>query len=461
MFDPRRAGARVERLGVSAPDPQHELLDSGYLRNGPYDGEVQTRAVAQSAVAFLHKHFNDEALLDGAQSALSWYTSPLARRADARTPDRQPDSVGVTCPIIGIREDPMTAAVLTNDNRRYSPVEEGSARETHMAREEACVRQSEPEIIGDSAKLRHALQEVETVAPTSSTVVILGETGTGKDLVARTIHNLSQRRQHAFVKLNCAAIPLDLLESELFGHERGAFTGAIAQRIGRFELAHNGTLFLDEIGDIPPGLQPKLLRVLQEQEFERLGSTRTIHTSVRIIAATHRNLTQMVEDGKFRVDLYYRLNVFPITVPPLRDRLEDIPQLVRHFTRKYAQQLNRQIEVIPQDAMEVLMQYPWPGNIRELQNFIERAVILSRGSVLEPPLHELIRMKAEASAEPVTLRDAERAHILRILRKANGQLAGAAVLLGVPRSTLFYKMRRLGISLPRTRKAAKTAAAAS
>ena len=355
----------------------------------------------------------------------------------------------------------MTATMLTNDNHRFSPVDEGSARETFMAREEGCARQSETEIIGESSKLQHALQEVGIVAPTGSTVVILGETGTGKDLVAKTIHRLSQRRQHAFVKLNCAAIPLDLLESELFGHERGAFTGAIAQRIGRFELAHNGTLFLDEIGDIPPGLQPKLLRVLQEQEFERLGSTRTIHTNVRLIAATHRNLGQMVEDGKFRVDLYYRLNVFPITVPPLRERLEDIPHLVRHFTRKYAQQLNKQIEVVPPEAMEVLMQYSWPGNIRESQNFIERAVILSRGTVLDPPLHELMRMKAEASAEPVTLRDAERAHILRILRKANGQLAGAAVLLGLPRSTLFYKMRRLGISLPRTRKAVAKAAAAS
>jgi len=351
----------------------------------------------------------------------------------------------------------MMVPALTSRNHWFSTIEGGPARGTHLIETHAW--QSEPEIIGQSSRLQQVLREVEIVAPTRSTVIILGETGTGKDLVARTIHRLSQQHQHAFVRLNCAAIPLDLLESELFGHERGAFTGAIAQRMGRFELAHNGTLFLDEIGDIPPGLQPKLLRVLQEQEFERLGSTRTIHTNVRLIAATHRNLAQMVDDGRFRGDLYYRLSVFPITVPPLRERREDIPHLIRHFTSKYAQQLKKEIEVIPPHVTEVLMQHPWPGNVRELQNFIERAVILSRGPVLEPPLPELARMKAESTAEPVTLRDAERAHILRILGKANGQLSGAAVLLGVPRSTLFYKMRRLGISLPRKAKPANAAAA--
>jgi formate hydrogenlyase transcriptional activator len=313
--------------------------------------------------------------------------------------------------------------------------------------ERTCFRQGGPEIVGESRKLRDMIKQGEMVAPTNCTTLIQGETGTGKELVAVMIHSLSPRRNQAFVKVNCAAIPSGLLESELFGHERGAFTGAIAQRIGRFELADKGTVFLDEVGDIPPELQPKLLRVLQEQEFERLGSTHTIHADVRVIAATHRNLAQHVEEGRFRADLFYRLSVFPIVVPPLRERPEDIPRLIQHFTRRFAQQLNRKIDVIPSAAMEILVRYSWPGNIRELQNFVERAVILSHGAVLEPPLSEL-RFN-EVPDEPVTLEDAERAHILRTLRKTNGQLAGAAVLLGVPRSTLFYKIRRLGIGTPR------------
>jgi formate hydrogenlyase transcriptional activator len=317
------------------------------------------------------------------------------------------------------------------------------------------------EIVGDSPKLKRVLERVESVAPTDSTVLILGETGTGKELVARRIHNRSARRQQAFVTVNCAAIPLDLLESELFGHERGAFTGAIAQRIGRFEVADQGTLFMDEIGDIPLTLQPKLLRVLQEQEFERLGSSRTIRTNVRLIAATHRDLGQNVKEGKFRADLFYRFNVFPITTPPLRERPDDIPQLIRHFTRKYAERMNKRIEIIPCEAVDILMNYSWPGNIRELQNFIERAVILSCGSALSLPLDEIMRLKHECPTEPITLKDAERAHILRTLQKTNGQLTGAAVLLGVPRSTLFYRIRRLGISFPRTRIAQKAAKASS
>jgi len=286
------------------------------------------------------------------------------------------------------------------------------------------------------------------VAATNCTVIIQGDTGTGKELIAGFIHKRSPRRQQALIKVNCAAIPLGLLESELFGHERGAFTGAMAQRLGRFELADKGSLFLDEVGDIPMELQPKLLRVLQEQEFERLGGTRTIQTNVRLIAATHRNLAEMVEKGTFRQDLFYRLSVFPITVPALRDRPEDIPHLVWHYTNMYARQFNRQIESIPVAAMESMVNYSWPGNIRELQNFIERAVILSRGSVLEPPVSELIRLNHKEPTEPITLRDAERAHILRTLEKTNGQLAGAAVLLAIPRSTLFYRIRRLGIVLP-------------
>jgi formate hydrogenlyase transcriptional activator len=249
--------------------------------------------------------------------------------------------------------------------------------------------------------------------------------------------------------VNCASIPLDLLESELFGHERGAFTGAVAQRIGRLEVAHKGTLFLDEVGDIPLQLQPKLLRVLQEREFERLGSARTVHSDFRLIAATHRHLVQMIPEGTFRMDLFYRLSVFPIRVPPLRERAEDIPLLIQHYTKKYAQHLNKRIEIVPSEGMDILMQYSWPGNIRELHNIIERAVILSRGAVLDLRLTELASGRAEAPAEPVTLRDAERAHILRTLHKTNGQVAAAAALLGLPRTTLFYKMRRLGVSLDR------------
>jgi len=306
----------------------------------------------------------------------------------------------------------------------------------------------EQKIIAESRKLREVLSQAEMVAATDCTVLVQGDTGTGKELIAGLIHHHSPRRQHAHIRFNCAAIPLGLLESELFGHERGAFTGAMAQRLGRFELADKGSLFLDEVGDIPMELQPKLLRVLQEKEFERLGGTRTIQTNVRLIAATHRNLAQMVEEGKFRQDLFYRLNVFPITVPPLRDRPEDIPHLVWHYTRKYASQFNRQIETIPAAAMESMVSYSWPGNIRELQNFIERAVIVSRGSVLEPPVSELVRLNHKEPTEPITLRDAERAHILRTLEKTHGQLAGAAVLLAIPRSTLFYRIRRLGIVLP-------------
>jgi formate hydrogenlyase transcriptional activator len=280
-----------------------------------------------------------------------------------------------------------------------------------------------------------------------STVLILGETGTGKTRIAEIMHQLSPRRDHAFVKVNCAAIPLGLLESELFGHERGAFTGAIAQRMGRFELANKGTLLLDEIGDIPLELQPKLLRVLQEYEFERLGSTVTRHTDVRIIAATHRNLPQMVEQGRFRGDLFYRFNVFPITVPPLRKRREDIPLLVRHFVDVFADRLNKSIRTIPVEVMDHLLRYRWPGNVRELENFVERAVIISQGPALEAPL-ETLSPAEEDSQEPVTLREVERAHIARILRESNGAIGTAARRLDLPRSTLYSKIRRLGIGTP-------------
>jgi len=305
------------------------------------------------------------------------------------------------------------------------------------------------EIIGESAALKRILKQVETVAPTDSTVLIQGETGTGKELIARAIHHLSKRRERTFVKMNCAAIPTGLLESELFGHERGAFTGAIAQRVGRFELANGGTLFLDEIGDIPVELQSKLLRVLQEQEFERLGSTRTIRVDVRLVAATNRDLAQMAADRQFRSDLYYRLNVFPITAPPLRERPEDIPLLVRYFTQKYARRMNKRIETVPTDTMAALSLYHWPGNIRELENLIERSVILSRGPDLHVPLGELKAQPTAASNGATTLEAAEREHILRVLSETNwviGGSSGAAARLGMKRTTLQSKMRKLEIS---------------
>jgi formate hydrogenlyase transcriptional activator len=310
------------------------------------------------------------------------------------------------------------------------------------------------EIVGESPALRRILKQVEAVAPTDSSVLILGETGTGKELIARALHDLSPRRERTFVKLSCAAIPTSLLESELFGHEKGAFTGAIAQKVGRFELAHRGTLFLDEVGDIPPELQPKLLRALQEQEFERLGSTRTVRVDVRLVAATNRDLARMAADGRFRGDLYYRLNVFPVVLPPLRERREDIPMLARHFTQRFALRMGRRIETIPAAVMEALVRYPWPGNIREMQNIIERAVILSPGPALHIPPGDLKPRAAPAdlpAGAAVTLADAEREHILRTLRAAHWVLRGpngAAARLGMSRSTLQWKMKKLGISRP-------------
>jgi formate hydrogenlyase transcriptional activator len=298
------------------------------------------------------------------------------------------------------------------------------------------------------------LKEVEAVAPTDSTVLILGETGTGKELIARALHDLSPRRERTFVKLNCAAIPTGLLESELFGHEKGAFTGAITQKVGRFELAHQGTLFLDEVGDIPPELQPKLLRALQEQQFERLGSTRTIRVDVRLVAATNRDLARMVADRLFRNDLYYRLNVFPVVLPPLRERPEDIPMLARHFIQRFARRMGRRIDSIPTPVMDALVRYPWPGNVREMQNIIERAVILSSGPSLRIPLGDLQPAATEArvpAGEPVTLADAEREHILGVLRETGwvvGGPKGTAARLGMKRSTLQKKMKKLGISRP-------------
>ena len=307
-------------------------------------------------------------------------------------------------------------------------------------------------IIGNSPALESVLADVERVAATGSTVLVLGETGTGKELIARAIHNLSTRCGRPFIKLNCAAIPFDLLESELFGHEKGAFTGAIAQKIGRFDMADGGTLFLDEIGDIPLALQPKLLRVLQEQEFERLGSCRTHRVNVRLIAATHRDLNEMVRCNEFRSDLYYRLNVFPVLLPPLRERREDIPQLVSHFVEVFSRRMCKRIEQIPTRTLHALISYSWPGNVRELQNLIERAVILSDNGVLPNPLprsHEgaVTTVPAEGS-----LRDSERVLILKTLRAVGGMVGGprgAAARLGLKRTSLITKMKKLGIYRPR------------
>jgi formate hydrogenlyase transcriptional activator len=324
------------------------------------------------------------------------------------------------------------------------------------------------DIVGNSQALRGVLSEIEMVAPTDSTVLIYGETGTGKELIARALHHLSSRKSNAFVKLNCAAIPTGLLESELFGHERGAFTGAISQRVGRFEVAHRGSIFLDEVGEIPLELQPKLLRVLQEREFERLGSTRTLRTDARLIAATNRDLKALVEEQKFRSDLYYRLNVFPIRVPALRERREDIPLLVRHFVEQFSRRNDRAIHTIRSETMEALVRYEWPGNIRELQNVIERAVIISKGPVLNVVLPELessvvpkttpVEVKAPAKQANLddVLDETERAQILRALEASKGLIggaSGAAARLGLKRTTLQLRMEKLGIHVRLTRAA--------
>ena len=360
-------------------------------------------------------------------------------------------------------------AELTSANEALQRAQDHLSELTHKLAQENLYLEDEirsdanfREIIGKTPELRRVLKLVETVAPTDSSVLIYGETGTGKELIARAIHNLSSRRSRTFVRLNCAAIPAGLLESELFGHEKGAFTGAFAQRIGRLELANNGTLFLDEIGDLPPELQPKLLRVLQEREFERLGSTRTITTNVRLIAATNRDLSAMVQEGTFRSDLFFRLNVFPVDLPPLRERGEDIPLLVRHFAEEFSRRMNKSIETISPATMDALCHYPWPGNIRELQNVIERAVILSPGPALLVPLAEMQRghsspdpAREDASVKPARrqpvrsiLTDVDREEIIRALRETSGRVGGAdgaAARLGLKRTTFITRMKKLGI----------------
>ena len=405
----------VQLPGLSGLELQQELAKDEapmpiIFITGHGDIPMTVRAMKAGASEFLTKPFRDQDLLTAVAQAMhnGRQSAPCTHTPVAATPD---------------------AAECVRSDSRFS------------------------EIIGTSAALRRVLQAVETVAPTDATVLLLGETGTGKEVIARAIHKLSRRSAQAFVKLNCAAIPTGLLESELFGHEKGAFTGAIAQRIGRFELAHRGTIFLDEVGDIPLELQTKLLRVLQEREFERLGSSRTLRTDARLIAATNHNLSAMVEAQEFRADLFYRLHVFPICVPPLRERREDIPLLVRHFVAQCARQMHRTIDTIPSATMDALCRYPWPGNIRELQNCIERAVILSPGPVLQVPLDDL-RSGALPSPEPgqrQTLEETDRALILATLKETKWVLAGpkgAAVRLGLNRSTLAFRMKKLGIVRP-------------
>jgi DNA-binding NtrC family response regulator len=411
----------VQLPGLSGLDLQRELARDEVqipiiFITGHGDIPMTVRAMKAGAIEFLTKPCRDEDLLTAVEQAMS------------RSRQLQP------C--------------------KHKPADEAPDGEDELRNDI-----SFPEIIGHSAALRHVLTAVETVAPTDATVLLSGETGTGKELIARAIHTLSGRRASPFVTLNCAAIPTGLLESELFGHEKGAFTGAIGRRIGRFELAHRGTLLLDEVGDLPLELQPKLLRVLQERAFERLGSTRTVYTDARLIAATNTDLAQMVAEKHFRSDLYYRLNVFPIVMPPLRERREDIPLLVRYFVHKYARRLHKQIETIPPTAMTALTEYHWPGNIRELEHFIERSVILSRALELQPPLAELPHPMPSASAgarsanNSVTLRDAEREHILRTLEETRWVMsgsAGAAARLGLKRTTLQALVKRLGIDRPRS-----------
>jgi formate hydrogenlyase transcriptional activator len=459
---------QCEAVGVHLPDKESGSLRLFALdsRSGESPGEGSWLEESCSSEQICDVFRTRESIVDGRQGSSQLNGAargcgcavPLISRdhllgvleLERRERGFPPEDLAFVTRIAGL------VAIVVENTLAYGEIK---ALKQQLAGEKLCLEdeiRSErgfEEVIGRSAAIRAVLRQIETVAPTDSTVLICGETGTGKELVARAIHERSARSSNAFVKLNCAAIPTGLLESELFGHERGAFTGAIMQRIGRFELANHGTAFLDEIGEIPLELQPKLLRVLQEREFERLGSTRTLKTDARLIAATNRDLEECIKESAFRADLYYRLNVFPIYVPPLRERSEDIPLLVRHFVQHYARRMNRAIDTIPSETMEALVHYQWPGNIRELQNLLERSVILSKGPVLQVPLSGL---KSSNGASPDgtrrrTLKEAEREHILATL-KATGWLVsgprGAAARLGMNRSTLQFRMRKLGILRP-------------
>jgi PAS domain S-box-containing protein len=399
----------------------------GYSREDLLAGRLQWPDLTPPEYAALDELAHEEGLRFGACTP---FEKELIRKDGTRIPVLVATAV--------LKLSPFRWITFVQDLRERDRLES-------IEDEDVEVKEDFAEIVGGSAALRRVQRQVEVVAPTDANVLILGETGTGKELVARAIHRMSPRKNLPFVTLNCAAIPTGLLESELFGYERGAFTGALSQKIGRFEMAHRGTLFLDEVGDIPLDLQPKLLRALQEKAFERLGGTKTIPIDVRLVAATNRNLTQMMGDKLFRSDLYYRLRVFPITTPPLRDHPEDIPILARHFTKKYAGIMGRQIDKIPSETMRALVSWPWPGNVRELENFIERSVILSRGPSLRAPLAE-IRADAVEPAGSATLEQVEREHIIRMLRESGGVVTTAATRLGLHRTTLNAMMRKLGVS---------------
>ena len=404
----------------------------GYSREDLGAGRINWADLTPPEYAELDELAHEEGLRFGASTP---FEKELIRKDGSRVP------VLVTTAVLHL--SPFRWITFVQDLRERDRSESVEDREGD--REGNDVNQDFGEMVGNSSVVRRIQRLIEVAAPTDATVLILGETGTGKELVARAIHKTSPRKHLPFITLNCAAIPTGLLESELFGYERGAFTGALSQKIGRFELAHRGTLFLDEVGDIPVDLQPKLLRALQEKSFERLGGTKTIPIDVRLIAATNRNLAQMMADKLFRSDLYYRLKVFPITTPPLRDHPEDIPILARHFIRKYAAKMSRKIDKIPAKTMHALVSWSWPGNIRELENFIERSVILSRGPNLRAPLGE-IRPDATAVSGSATLEQVERDHIIRVLRESAGVVTTAATRLGLHRTTLNAIMRKLGIS---------------
>ena len=412
----------------ASPEMNDTLLELiGYSREEVAAGQIHWPDLTPPEFAPLDELAHEEGLRFGASTP---FEKDLIRKDGSRVPVMVTTAVLKLCPFRWI-----TFVQDLRERNRLETVEEAEIEGRHDFEE----------IVGASAALKRILRQAEVVAPTDATVLILGETGTGKELIAHAIHRMSPRKHLPFVSLNCAAIPTGLLESELFGYERGAFTGALSQKIGRFEMAHRGTLFLDEVGDIPLELQPKLLRALQEKSFERLGGTKTIPIDVRLVAATNRNLSQMMGDKLFRSDLYYRLKVFPITAPPLRDRPEDIPILARHFTKKYATKMGRHIEKIPADTMRALVSWHWPGNVRELENFIERSVILSTGVNLRAPLAE-IRADAAQGGGSATLEQMEREHILRVLRETAGVVTTAATHLGLHRTTLNALMKRLGIS---------------
>ena len=435
----RRARARIRQLPAEStiagivsgefdriPEANDAFLDLlGYSREDLQAGRLHWPDLTPPEYVALDELAHEEGLRFGACTP---FEKELIRKDGTRVPVLVATAV--------LKLSPFRWITFVQDLRERDRLEnvDGSVEVTHNFEE----------IVGNSVAMKRVMSQVEVVAPTDATVLVLGETGTGKELIARAIHRMSPRRNSPFISLNCAAIPTGLLESELFGYERGAFTGALSQKIGRFELAHKGTLFLDEVGDIPLDLQPKLLRALQEKAFERLGGTRTIPIDVRLVAATNRNLTQMMGDKLFRSDLYYRLRVFPITTPPLRDHPEDIPILARHFTKKYAEKMERRIDKVPSETMRALVSWPWPGNVRELENFIERSVILSRGPSLHAPLAEL--RAAEVASGTSTLEDVERDYIVRIFRETGGVVSTTATRLGMPRTTLNAMMKKLGIS---------------